>query len=95
MRRAIGKILDDYDKKKIIKENITEDVISNYLDTYKWQDPDLVIRTSGEKRMSNFLLWQSSYSEFYTSNVLWPDFTYKHFIEAIEDFQIRKRKYGE
>jgi undecaprenyl diphosphate synthase len=95
IKRAIGKILDDYDKKKIVKEQVTEELIREYLDTYRWKDPDLIIRTSAERRLSNFLLWQSSYSEFYTSEVLWPDFTRKHFIEAIVDFQNRKRKHGE
>jgi len=93
--RATRKILDDYDKKKIEKEQVTEDFIQSYLDTGRWPDPDLIIRTAGEKRLSNFLLWQSSYSEFYTSEVLWPDFSARHFIEAIEEYKKRKRKFGE
>ena len=57
-------------------------------------DPDLLIRTSGECRISNFLLWQLAYSEIYISDVLWPDFTREHLLEAIRDFQARERRYG-
>ncbi|MBI5345569.1 MAG: di-trans,poly-cis-decaprenylcistransferase [Chlamydiae bacterium] len=94
IRRAMLKMLKDYDEKKISKENFTEDLFSKYLDTAKWRDPELVIRTSGEQRLSNFLLWQSSYSEFYATSTLWPDFTKELFYEAILEYQRRKRRLG-
>lgn len=92
--RALKAILEDYDQKKLTKENINEEIVSRYLDTFKWGDPELLIRTSGELRVSNFLLWQISYSEIHIAPVLWPDFTPQHLIEAIVDFQGRKRRWG-
>lgn len=92
--RAFKLILEDYDRKNIEKSEINEKVIARYLDSAKWADPDLLIRTSGEFRMSNFLLWQSSYAEFYTINVLWPDFTPEHLLKAILDYQRRERRMG-
>lgn len=80
--------------KKISPDDISEEVISQHLDTHSWPDPDLVIRTSGEKRLSNFLLWQSSYSEVYVDNIAWPDFTPKHLLHAICDYQTRERRLG-
>lgn len=64
------------------------------LDTAGIPEPDLIIRTSGEQRISNFLVWQSAYSEFYFSQTLWPDFTEEEFTEAILDFQKRQRRFG-
>jgi undecaprenyl diphosphate synthase len=93
--RAVKKLIDDYDQKKITKEELNEDVFSKYLDTTLWQDPDLIIRTSGEKRLSNFLLWQSSYSEVYFEEVCWPDFSEKKLFEAVLAYQKRKRRYGQ
>lgn len=75
-------------------EEITEEVISNSLYTSGQVDPDLIIRTSGEIRMSNFLLWQLAYSEFYFTDVLWPDFNEKELDKAIEEFNRRNRRYG-
>jgi undecaprenyl diphosphate synthase len=75
-------------------QNITENLISQYLDTKELPDPDLIIRTSGEKRISNFLLWQSSYSELYIDQTAWPAFTPKHLLAAIMDYQTRKRRIG-
>lgn len=92
--RAFRAILDDYDQRCLSKEEINEATISRYLDTYQWGDPDLLIRTSGELRVSNFLLWQISYSEIHVAPVLWPDFTPQHLIEAILDFQGRQRRWG-
>lgn len=92
--RAFRSIVEDYDKKKIKKEEIDEKLVSSYLDTASWKDPDLLIRTSGELRISNFLLWQISYTEIFTTAILWPDFTPKHFLEAIIDFQQRERRLG-
>lgn len=75
-------------------QEITEELISSYLDTSAIPDPDLLIRTSGEHRFSNFLLWQLSYAEFYTTKTLWPDFTPSDLLEATLDFQKRERRLG-
>jgi len=75
-------------------EHITEDVISAALDTAELPEPDLLIRTGGEKRLSNFLLWQSAYTELYFTDVLWPDFGKKEFSLALEDFARRERRFG-
>ncbi len=92
--RAFKAMLDDYDHQSLSKEEINEATISRYLDTHQWGDPDLLIRTSGELRVSNFLLWQISYSEIHVAPVLWPDFTPEHLLEAIVDFQGRERRWG-
>ena len=73
---------------------IDEDTISRHLYTRHLPDPDLVIRTSGEMRISNFLLWQIAYSEIYVTDVLWPDFRGTNLLEAIADFQRRERRFG-
>lgn len=88
--RAVRKITD----KGLKTENITENLISAFLDTAGTPDPDLIIRTSGEMRLSNFLLWQSAYSEFYFTNTLWPDFTKEELLEAIHEYQMRDRRFG-
>jgi undecaprenyl diphosphate synthase len=75
-------------------EEITEAAISQQLYTNNLPDPDLMIRTSGEMRISNFLLWQLAYSEIYVTDVLWPDFRRPHFFEAVIDYQKRERRYG-
>ncbi|SHJ91089.1 isoprenyl transferase [Paramaledivibacter caminithermalis] len=75
-------------------EDICEDTFSKYLYTRGIPDPDLLIRTSGEQRISNFLLWQIAYSELWFTKVYWPDFTSEHLIEAIHDFKHRKRRFG-
>ncbi len=92
--RAVKKIAADIEAKKIKNDEITEEMISRYLDTHSWLDPDLLIRTSGELRVSNFLLWQISYAEIYIANALWPDFSPSHLLEAILDFQKRERRLG-
>ena len=84
----------DCEEGKIQKEQISEDLISGYLDTAKWEDPDLFIRTSGENRLSNFLLWQLSYTEVYITKTLWPDFNEKHFLQALLEYQQRERRHG-
>ena len=82
-------------KKNIISvEKIDETVINQHLYTRNLPDVDLLIRTSGEKRLSNFLLWQLAYSELYFTDVLWPDFTDQHLYEAIENYQKRERRFG-
>lgn len=75
-------------------EDVTDAEIEKHLGTEGLPDPDLLIRTSGEQRISNFLLWQIAYTEFYFTNVHWPDFTKEHFFAAIEAFQDRKRRFG-
>ncbi len=92
--RSFHRLLEDYEQKKIQKEEINEAMISRYLDTREWSDPELFIRTSGELRLSNFLLWQISYAEIYVAPVLWPEFTPKHLLEAVLDFQNRQRRWG-
>ena len=77
-----------------IKGPITEDLIDKFLYTAIFPDVDLVIRTSGEERLSNFLIWQSAYAEFWFTETLWPDFTAEEFIKAIMDYQNRKRRFG-
>lgn len=94
VKRAIQKIAQDTKDGKIAVEEITEDLISNYLDTANIPDPDLMIRTSGEVRTSNFLPWQLTYCEFYFTDCLWPDFTKKEFDKALEAYTIRKRRFG-
>ncbi|MBK47980.1 MAG: hypothetical protein CMI94_03010 [Pelagibacteraceae bacterium] len=88
---AIKRILKNFKKKK---ENINEKLISSNLFTKNIPDPDLLIRTSGEKRISNFLLWQIAYTELVFLKVLWPDFKKKHFIEALKQYSKRVRRYG-
>lgn len=75
-------------------DDINEQLVSSYLYTAGIPDPDMVIRPSGENRLSNFLLWQSSYAEFWYSNILWPDFTKKDLLDAIAAYQKRNRRYG-
>lgn len=77
-----------------IQANITEEMISNHLYTRGLPDPDLLIRTSGEMRVSNFLLWQIAYAEIWVTDTCWPDFTKKHLLQAVIDFQKRERRYG-
>jgi undecaprenyl diphosphate synthase len=75
-------------------EDLDEDAIQQHLYTAPWGDPDFLIRTSGERRLSNFLLWQLAYTELYVTPVLWPDFTRRHLFEAILDYQRRERRFG-
>lgn len=75
-------------------ESITEENFSDLLDTAGLPPPDLIIRTSGERRLSNFLLWQAAYAELYFTNTLWPDFTKEEFLNAIHDYQVRERRFG-
>ena len=84
IKRAVENIVDDVESGKLSKENISEELISSYLDTNDLPDPDLLIRTSGELRVSNFLLWQIAYSEFYITDTLWPDFDKEELLKAIE-----------
>ncbi len=92
--RAVKKMAQNAVDGKIKAEDISRDLFSNSLDTAGIPDPDLLIRTSGEYRLSNFLLWQSAYSELYFTEVLWPEFRKEHLIEAILDYQNRERRFG-
>lgn len=93
-RDEIVKAVQDIIKEKIPPEEITEEVISNHLYTNGQPDPDLIIRTGGEVRLSNFLLWQMSYSELYFTDILWPDFGPKQLEKAILEYQRRQRRFG-
>jgi undecaprenyl diphosphate synthase len=79
---------------RLAPEEVDEAALARHLYTAAWPDPDLLIRTSGEHRLSNFLLWQVAYAEFHVTSVLWPDFTRRHLFEAIQDFQRRDRRFG-
>lgn len=92
--RATKKMYADLDAGKIALDDITEDTISSYLDTAQIPDPDLLIRTSGELRLSNYLLWQLAYSEFYFTEVPWPSFGKEDLEKAIEEYNNRNRRYG-
>ena len=92
--RGIKKIADDIKHNKILIEDITEGLIPKYLDTRDTPDPDIMIRTSGEERISNFLLWQLAYTEFDFSDKLWPDYNKEDLIKAIWKFQNKDRRFG-
>jgi len=92
--RAIKQIMDDINGAKISLDTLDEQTFSKYLYTDGLTDPDLLIRTSGEQRLSNFLLWQLAYTEFWFTDVLWPDFDAHVFNQALDDFKQRKRRYG-
>jgi undecaprenyl diphosphate synthase len=91
---AVNEILRDSRSTDITERTITKDSFSHYLYTADIPDPDLLIRTSGETRLSNFLLWQLAYTELYFTDVLWPDFSKDDLIEAILDYQRRERRFG-
>lgn len=92
--RAVKSIGKRIEAREITAEEITEDMISKSLDTQGIPDPDLLIRTSGEQRISNYLLWQLAYAEFYFAPVPWPDFTKEELSKAIEAYQNRDRRFG-
>ena len=94
MIRAMRKMADDRDAGKITKDQIDEKLFASYLDTKELPDPDLLIRTSGEQRLSNYLLWQLAYSEFYFTDVPWPDFHKAELEEAIRAYNNRDRRFG-
>lgn len=90
--RAFRKLAAQYHSDNIAE--ISEEVVSQALDTYRLPDPDLLIRTGGEERLSNFLLWQSFYAEVYTDPAQWPDFTPRHLLQALQSYQSRNRRFG-
>ncbi len=93
-RDEIVNALKDITAKGIASEEITEELISSHLYTKDYPDPELIIRPSGELRLSNFLIWQAAYSEFWFSDVLWPDFSEKDLDRAIDEFNKRNRRFG-
>ena len=92
--RAVKRLAQDCVDGKIRVEEISDPVYESYLDTHGIPDPDLLIRTSGEQRLSNYLLWQMAYTEFYFTDVLWPDFTKEELVKAVEQYNRRDRRYG-
>jgi undecaprenyl diphosphate synthase len=91
---AIKNIIDDVQNNKLLCRDVSEELISDYLSTKGIPDPDLLIRTGGEQRISNFLLWQLAYAELYFTDTYWPDFNDDHLYKAIYDFQNRERRFG-
>lgn len=94
MIRAIRRLAKDCEDGKVNSAEITEQMFESYLDTHDIPDPDLLIRTSGELRLSNYMLWQLAYTEFYFTDVLWPDFTKEELQKAIEHYNKRDRRFG-
>ena len=92
--RAAQQFARDALGRPAVIDTLDEAAFSRYLFTSEFPDPDLIIRTGGEMRISNFLLWQSAYSEFYVTDILWPDFDKNGLVAAIEDFNKRDRRYG-
>ena len=92
--RGMRKMAQDVADGKVSPDQITEDTIGSYLDTAGVPDPDLLIRTSGEQRLSNFLMWQLAYTEFYFTDVAWTDFHKEELVQAIEKYNQRDRRYG-
>jgi len=94
MIRSVRALVSDVKKGSVSADEITDKLFESYLDTRGIPDPDLLIRTSGEQRLSNFLMWQLAYSEFYFTDVFWPDFNKDELIKAIEQYSGRDRRYG-
>ena len=94
MVRAIRRLAQDCMEGEVRPEDIDERLFASYLDTREVPDPDLLIRTSGEQRLSNYLLWQLAYTEFYFTEVPWPAFTKEELWKAIEKYNSRERRYG-
>ncbi len=91
---AVKRMVSDGVAGKITPEEVTKELCASYLYTAGLPDPDLLIRTGGEYRISNFLLWQMAYTEFYFTEILWPDFRERHILKAIADYQQRERRFG-
>lgn len=92
--QAVKKIMGDIQNNQLKSEDLNEELLSDYLSTKGIPDPDLLIRTGGEKRISNFLLWQLAYAELYFTDTYWPDFREEHLYKAICNFQCRERRFG-
>ena len=94
LARAAQRIATAVAEGRLKPEDVTEDTVGDYLDTFDIPDPDLVIRTSGETRISNYLLWQSAYAEYEFTDTLWPDFTPEELAKVLDRFSDRERRYG-
>jgi undecaprenyl diphosphate synthase len=94
MIRAVRKMAGECVRGELTPDSLSEDMLSNYLDTAGQPDPDLLIRTGGEQRLSNFMLWQASYAELYFTDIPWPDFRKENFLEAIAVYGCRQRRFG-
>ena len=94
IEQALKSIVKDISKRKIKIKNIDESLITDYLSTSLIPDPDLIIRSAGEQRISNFFLWQAAYSEIYFLKKLWPDINEGDFEKALDEYELRKRKFG-
>ena len=92
--RSVRKIAEEVKAGSLLPQEIDEELICGYLDTKGIPDPDLLIRTSGEQRLSNYLLWQLAYTEFYFTEVLWPDFDKAELEKAVQFYQNRDRRFG-
>jgi undecaprenyl diphosphate synthase len=91
---AIRRMLRDGTRRELRPEDVDEERVSRYLYTAGLPDPDLLIRTSGEMRISNFMLWQLAYTELWVTDTLWPDFRRRHLLQAVADYQRRERRFG-
>lgn len=94
LTKAMQEIASEVEQGILRSEDIDENIINNHLETKNMPEPELMIRTGGEQRLSNYLLWQCAYSEFYFTNVYWPDFSREEFHKAIADYQSRQRRFG-
>jgi undecaprenyl diphosphate synthase len=94
IKNALNKIIEDIDNGLLSKTDISEECISQYMSLSNLPEPDLFIRTGGEERISNFLLWQLAYTELYFTNTLWPDFNKSEIEKAIENYMKRQRRFG-
>lgn len=92
--QALQQMVAEASSGTLLPSQIDEETLRRYLVTSNYPDPDLLIRTGGELRVSNFLLWQMAYTEFYFTDLLWPDFRHEHFYEAVADYQSRQRRFG-
>lgn len=92
--RAIKSIYKDIESGTVLFDHLSADLVDTYLDTASLPDPDLIIRTSGEIRLSNFLLWQGAYSELWFTETLWPDFTKEEYLNALKEYSKRSRRFG-
>ena len=94
IRRAVSRMMKDTQAGVLNPDQVTEETVASYLDTAGIPDPDLLIRTSGEIRLSNYLLWQLAYSEIYITDCLWPDFNRDELVKAIAQYNTRERRFG-
>lgn len=92
--KAVKAVAEQVENGQLQVDHINEELFSNYMQSRDLPDPDLLIRTSGEIRLSNFMLWQLAYSEFYFTDVFWPEFSEEHFMAAIQEYQRRARRFG-